>query len=51
MSLQEYILGRLTEVASSPTLEEVLDQAGSLSGGEFSFSETVSLLHPDRGSC
>jgi antitoxin FitA len=50
MSLQEYLLDRLTEEASAPTLDEVLDRAGLLSGGEFSFDETVSLLRQDRAS-
>ena len=40
-SLQEYLLGRLIEDAEMPTLDEVLDRAGSDSGGHFTSEETV----------
>jgi hypothetical protein len=50
MSLQEYLLDLLNVQACTPTLDEVLDRAGSRKGGTFSFDETVSLLREDRES-
>lgn len=47
-SLQEYLLGSLTEDAHTPTLDEVLDRAGSRNGGSFTSEETVSLIREDR---
>jgi antitoxin FitA len=49
-SLQEYLLSLLTEEAETPTLDEVLDSAGSHSGGSITFEETVSLIREDRDS-
>jgi hypothetical protein len=47
-SLQEYLLGRLIEDADTPTLDEVLDRAGSHSGGHFSSEQTVQLIGEER---
>jgi hypothetical protein len=48
-SLQEYLLGRLTEEARTPTVEEVLARAGGRSGGSASFKAAVSVLREERG--
>lgn len=47
-SLQEYLLTRLVEVASRPTLDEVLGAAGSRAGGSVSLAEAATLLRMDR---
>lgn len=47
-SLQEYLLGRLVDDASRPTLAEVLDRAGSRAGGSVSLSEAATLVRADR---
>jgi antitoxin FitA len=49
-SLQEYLLGLLTEEARTPTLNEVLDGVGAQTGGAATFEETVALLREDRDS-
>ena len=48
MSLQEYLLARLLEEASRPTLDEVLDRAGSRSGGHVSLAEATAAVRADR---
>lgn len=47
-SLQEYLLRRLIEEASSPTLEEVLHRVGGRAGGSVSFGEATRALRDDR---
>jgi plasmid stability protein len=47
-SLQEYLLGRLVEEASGPTLEEVLDRAGGRAGGSVSFEVARAFVRLDR---
>ena len=47
-SLQEYLRSRLIEEASMPTLDEVLDRAGTDSGGSVPFSAAVSAVREDR---
>jgi plasmid stability protein len=47
-SLQEYLLGRLIDEASKPTLDEILDRAGSRSGGSVSFDDAVVALDDDH---
>lgn len=47
-SLQEYLLARLIDEASRPTLDEVLDRAGGRSGGSLSLKAAVSALRSDR---
>lgn len=47
-SLQEYLLERLIEDASRPTLDEVLDRAGGRAGGSVSFEAAVGAVRDDR---
>ena len=47
-SLQEYLLGRLVDEASRPTLDEVLDRAGSRAGGAVTLTEASDLIRFDR---
>ncbi|HEU5150186.1 MAG TPA: hypothetical protein VFU19_06795 [Iamia sp.] len=49
-SLQEYLLGRLSEEARTPTLEEVLDRAGGRAGGHFTGADAVAAVRADRDS-
>jgi plasmid stability protein len=49
-SLQEYLLQHLIEEADRPTLDEVLDAAGSRSGGSVSVDEVNSIIRADRDS-
>ena len=48
-SLQEYLLARLVEDASRPTLEEVLRRVGERTGGRVTFADAVEALREDRG--
>jgi antitoxin FitA len=50
MSLQEYLLTKLTEDARQPTLNEVLDRVGQRTGGSMSMKEAVDLIRADRDS-
>lgn len=47
-SLQEYLLTRLIDEASRPTLEEVLARAGRRSGGALSFKDAAATVRNDR---
>ena len=47
-SLQEYLLGRLVDEASWPTLDEVLDRAASRAGGAVTLTEASDLIRFDR---
>lgn len=47
-SLQEYLLGRLTEDASRPTLDEALRRAGDRAGGSVPLADAVRALRKDR---
>jgi len=47
-SLQEYLLARLIEEASEPSLDEVLDRAGGRSGGSVPLKVAVAALRADR---
>jgi len=47
-SLQEYLLRRLIEEASRPTVDEVLARAGGRAGGSVSFREAAAMLQDDR---
>lgn len=49
-SLQEYLLTRLIEEASEPTLDEVLSRAAQRAGGSLSLNEAADLLRADRDS-
>ena len=48
MSMQEYLLARLEEDASTPTLEEVLDRAGGRAGGRVPSESAVAAVRADR---
>jgi plasmid stability protein len=47
-SLQEYLLAKLVEEASHPTLEEVLTRAGGRSGGSVGLKTAASTLRDER---
>jgi plasmid stability protein len=47
-SLQEYLRARLIEDASEPTLDEVLNRAGSRAGGTVPLKTAVATLRADR---
>ena len=48
MSLQEYLLATLNELAARPTVGEVLARAGGRSGGRASFDAAASHLRAER---
>jgi hypothetical protein len=48
MSLQEYLLARLEDDASTPTLDEVLDRAGGRAGGEIPIETAVAEIRAER---
>jgi plasmid stability protein len=48
MSLQEYLLTVLKELADRPTVTEVLDRAGGRSGGQVSLGSAAAHLQADR---
>jgi len=47
-SLQAYLLQHLIEEADRPTLDEVLDGAGTRFGGSISFDEVNTVIRTDR---
>jgi plasmid stability protein len=49
-SLQQYLRDVLIEMTRKPTLDEVLDRAGSRSGGSAPLQEIVEFLRADRDS-
>lgn len=48
MSLQEYLLARLTEDTNTPTLDEVLDRADGRAGGRASLESAVNAIRAER---
>ena len=50
MSLQEYLLARLTEDARQPTLEEIFAEIDNETGGRMSMEEVVRFIREDRDS-
>ncbi|GAA4287676.1 FitA-like ribbon-helix-helix domain-containing protein [Georgenia daeguensis] len=48
MSMQEYLLSRLIEEGSRPTLDEVLDRAGGRAGGAVPLADAVAELRSER---
>jgi plasmid stability protein len=48
MSLQEYLLMTLNELATRPTMREVLDRAGGRSGGQVSLDSAATQLRAER---
>lgn len=49
-SLQEYLLGQLTEDARTPTLGELFDRIEQRSGGRFTAADAVAAVRADRDS-
>jgi plasmid stability protein len=47
-SLQEYLLGRLTEDARTPSLADVLDRVSQRRGGRFSVEDAASAVRAER---
>ena len=47
-SLQEYLLARLTEDASRPTLDEALRRVGERSGGKVLLKDSADALRAER---
>jgi plasmid stability protein len=47
-SLQEYLLGRLVEEISRPSLDELLTRAGQRTGGAVSFEFASGAVGEDR---
>ena len=48
MSLQEYLLATLNELASRPTVEEVIARAGERAGGRVSLAVAARDLRAER---
>lgn len=48
MSLQEYLLMVLNDLASRPTVREVLERAGGRSGGRVGLAKAASDLRSER---
>ena len=47
-SLQEYLLARLVDDASTPTIDEVLERAGGRAGGRADLAAAVRAVRRDR---
>lgn len=48
MSLQEYLLARLIDEATTPTVQEVLARAGQRAGGRVSLRDAVKAVRAER---
>lgn len=48
-SLQQYLTGELTRLASTPTIHDVLDRIGRRNGGRVGFETAVHDLDEERG--
>jgi hypothetical protein len=48
-SLQQYLAGELTRLATTPTLADVLERIGRRRGGKVGFDEAVRDLDDERG--
>ncbi|MGH2762124.1 MAG: hypothetical protein ACRDLD_06040 [Thermoleophilaceae bacterium] len=48
ITMQDYLLARLTEDASRPTLEEVLRRAGDRASGSVPLADAVRAVRADR---
>lgn len=48
MSLQEYLLARLVDDASTPTIDEVLGRAGGRAGGHATLSSAAEAVRSER---
>lgn len=49
MSLQEYLLATLDDLAERPSVEEVLARAGGRSGGRVRLADAAKDLRAERG--
>jgi hypothetical protein len=49
-SLQEYLLARLVEDATTPTLEETLDRVSARHGGRAGFAAAADAVRAERDS-
>jgi len=47
-SLQEYLLARLIDEASRPSLDEILDRAGGRAGGSVPLKTAARVLRDER---
>jgi plasmid stability protein len=47
-SLQEYLRARLIEEAATLTVDEILERAGTRTGGSVTFVDAVELIREDR---
>ncbi len=47
-SLQQYLTEALTRLASTPTLDDVLDRLSGLEGGHFTLADAVAALSEAR---
>lgn len=50
LSLQEYLLAHVRNLASRPTVQEVLRRAASRGGGHVTLEEAAELVRSDRDS-
>jgi plasmid stability protein len=50
-SLQQYLAARLAEIASAPTLEEVLDRIEVRPKGRLSRGDAIESLTAERAGC
>jgi plasmid stability protein len=50
LSLQEYLLAHVRELAARPSVREVLGRAAGRGGGNLSAAEAVELIRADRDS-
>ncbi|MGH2728459.1 MAG: FitA-like ribbon-helix-helix domain-containing protein [Actinomycetota bacterium] len=48
MSMQDYLLARLNELAEKPTVEEVLARAGGRAGGRLTFASAGRDIRSER---
>jgi plasmid stability protein len=48
MSLQEYLLRKLTEEAGQPTMKEFWERVGQRTGGHISLKEAVEYVRAER---
>lgn len=49
-SLQEYLLGRLTEEARTPSVEDLFDRHEQRRGGNVSLADAVAAVRAERDS-
>ena len=47
-SLQQYLMSELTRLATTPTLDQILERISSRAGGRVGFAEAVEELSSER---